>query len=80
MKLQSLIIDVVKNFEICLMDIYGGLLMRNNIIENSGNVIYVNTISNIVIAVTSYFKPTIFVRIDFIQEYIEPFILNDMYS
>ena len=43
-------------------------------IGNSGNVIYVNPIKNIVIAVTSYFKPTIFDRIDFIQNYIEPFI------
>ena len=43
-------------------------------IGNSGNVIYVNSLENIVIAVTSYFKPTIFDRIDFIQKYIEPFI------
>ena len=51
----------------------------NNIyaaIGNSGNVIYVNPNENIVIAVTSYFKPTIFDRIDFIQEYIEPFIID----
>ena len=31
---------------------------------------------NIVIAVSSYFKPTIFDRVDFIQEYIEPFIME----
>ena len=43
-------------------------------IGNSGNVIYVNPEKNIVIAVSSYFKPTIFDRVDFIQEYIEPFI------
>ena len=43
-------------------------------IGNSGNVIYINTEKNIVIAVSSYFKPTIFDRVDFIQEYIEPFI------
>ena len=43
-------------------------------IGNSGNVIYVNPSENIVIAVTSYFKPTIFDRIDFIQKYIEPCI------
>lgn len=43
-------------------------------IGNSGNVIYINPNENIVIAVTAYFKPTIFDRIDFIQEYIEPFI------
>ncbi|MBM6799959.1 serine hydrolase, partial [Coprobacillus cateniformis] len=44
-------------------------------IGNSGNVIYVNPSDNIVIAVTSYFKPTIFDRIDFIQDYIEPYIM-----
>jgi CubicO group peptidase (beta-lactamase class C family) len=44
-------------------------------IGNSGNVIYVNPSNNIVIAVTSYFKPTIFDRIDFIQDYIEPYIM-----
>ncbi|MBQ2911118.1 MAG: serine hydrolase [Clostridia bacterium] len=43
-------------------------------IGNSGNVIYVNPEKNIVIAVSSYFKPTIFDRVDFIREYIEPFI------
>ena len=43
-------------------------------IGNSGNVIYVNPEKNIVVAVASYFKPTIFDRVDFIQEYIEPFI------
>ena len=43
-------------------------------IGNSGNVIYINHKSNIVIAVSSYFKPTIFDRIDFIQKFIEPFI------
>ena len=45
-------------------------------IGNSGNVIYVNSEKNIVIAVSSYFKPTIFDRVDFIQEYIEPFIME----
>lgn len=45
-------------------------------IGNSGNVIYINSEKNIVIAVSSYFKPTIFDRVDFIQEYIEPFITN----
>ena len=43
-------------------------------IGNSGNVIYVNPTNNLVIAVTSYFKPTIFDRVDFLQKYIEPFI------
>lgn len=43
-------------------------------IGNSGNVIYVNPEKNIVIAVSSYFKPTIFDRVDFIREYIEPLV------
>lgn len=43
-------------------------------IGNSGNVIYVNPEKSIVIAVTSYFKPTIFDRVDFIQKYIEAFV------
>ncbi|MCR4734537.1 MAG: beta-lactamase family protein [Treponema sp.] len=42
-------------------------------IGNSGNVIYVNPGKNLVVAVASYFKPTIFDRVDFIQKYIEPF-------
>ena len=50
---------------------------RKNIysaIGNSGNVIYINPEKNVVVAVASYFKPTIFDRVDFIQKYIEPFI------
>ena len=43
-------------------------------IGNSGNVIYVNPEKDVVVAVASYFKPTIFDRVDFIQQYIEPFI------
>ena len=43
-------------------------------IGNSGNVIYVNPEKNIVVAVASYFKPTVFDRVDFIREYMEPFI------
>ena len=43
-------------------------------IGNSGNVIYIHPEKNIVISVSSYFKPTIFDRIDFIQEYIEPML------
>lgn len=43
-------------------------------IGNSGNVIYINPEKNIVISVAAYFKPTIFDRVDFIQEYVEPFI------
>ena len=41
-------------------------------IGDSGNVIYVNSDKNIVIAVTSTFKPLVFDRVDFIQKYIEP--------
>ena len=43
-------------------------------IGNSGNVIYVNPEKDIVVTVASYFKPTVFDRVDFIREYIEPFI------
>ena len=43
-------------------------------IGNSGNVIYVHPEKNIVIAVASYFKPTIFDRVDFIQKYIKSFV------
>ena len=43
-------------------------------IGNSGNVIYINPEKDIVVAVASYFKPTVFDRVDFIQDYIEPFI------
>ena len=46
-------------------------------IGNSGNVIYVNPEKKSVISVSSYFKPTVFDRVDFIQEYMEPFI-NEM--
>ncbi len=45
-------------------------------IGNSGNVIYVDPGKNTVISVASYFKPTIFDRVDFIREYIEPFIVG----
>jgi len=41
-------------------------------IGNSGNVIYINKLKNIVVSVTSYFKPTVFDRVDFIRDYIEP--------
>ena len=43
-------------------------------IGNSGNVIYVNPEKNLVVAVASYFKPTIFDRVDFIRDHIEPFV------
>jgi CubicO group peptidase (beta-lactamase class C family) len=41
-------------------------------IGNSGNVIYVNPAENITIAVSSYFKPTVFDRVDFIEEVLLP--------
>ena len=40
-------------------------------IGNSGNVIYINHRKDLVVAVSSYFKPTIFDRIDFIKKQIE---------
>ena len=45
-------------------------------IGNSGNVIYVDPENDLVIAVTSYFKPTVFDRVDFIEEHIKSFILG----
>lgn len=45
-------------------------------IGDSGNVIYVNCDKNIVISVTATFKPLVFDRVQFIREYIEPFILE----
>ena len=45
-------------------------------IGNSGNVIYINHEKNVVVAVASYFKPTVFDRVDFIREFIEPFIFE----
>lgn len=46
-------------------------------IGNSGNVIYVNPEKQLVVAVASYFKPTIFDRVDFIQQHIEPFVCGN---
>ena len=57
--------------------LWWGIDTKQNIysaIGNSGNVIYVNPQKNIVISVASYFKPTIFDRVDFIREYIETFV------
>ena len=45
-------------------------------IGNSGNVIYVDPTQNLTVAVASYFKPTIFDRVDFIQEYIVPMLIS----
>ena len=44
-------------------------------IGNSGNVIYVNPETNVVAGVSSYFKPTVFDRVDFIEEVLLPTIL-----
>ncbi|MBR2794906.1 MAG: serine hydrolase [Solobacterium sp.] len=41
-------------------------------VGNSGNVIYVNPEDNITAAVSSYFKPTVFDRVDFIEEILLP--------
>ena len=40
-------------------------------IGNSGNAIYINPRKDLIVAVSSYFKPTVFDRIDFIKEQIE---------
>lgn len=40
-------------------------------IGNSGNVIYINPRKDLVVAVSGYFKPTVFDRIDFIKKQIE---------
>jgi len=44
-------------------------------IGNSGNVIYIDSENSLVISVTSYFKPTVFDRIDFIEEKLKPYFL-----
>ena len=43
-------------------------------IGNSGNVIYVNPEEKTVVAISSYFKPTVFDRIDFIEQKLLPLI------
>lgn len=45
-------------------------------IGNSGNVIYIDHDNSLVISVTSYFKPTIYDRIDFIEGVLKPNILE----
>ena len=42
-------------------------------IGNSGNVIYVDPEENIVVSVASYFKPTVFDRVDFIEDILLPY-------
>lgn len=41
---------------------------------NSGNVIYIDPQKNVVVAVASSFKPTVFDRVDFIEEHIMPLL------
>ncbi len=45
-------------------------------IGNSGNVLYIDPESETVIAITAYFKPTVFDRIDFIETELKPFLLH----
>jgi CubicO group peptidase (beta-lactamase class C family) len=45
-------------------------------IGDSGNVIYINSEKEIVVGITAYFKPMVFDRVDFIQQVIEPYLLN----
>jgi len=45
-------------------------------IGNRGNVLYIDSENRLVISVTSYFKPTVFDRIEFIEECIKPCILG----
>lgn len=42
-------------------------------IGNSGNVIYVNPEENFSAAISSYFKPTVFDRVDFIEDILLPY-------
>ena len=44
-------------------------------IGNSGNVIYVNPGEDITAAVSSFFRPTVFDRVDFIEEVLLPCFL-----
>ena len=45
-------------------------------IGNSGNVIYINEEQRAVVSVTSYFKPTVMDRVDFIEDVLLPSLLN----
>lgn len=55
----------------------------NNVIAaigDGGNVIYVNRKYNIVVAVTGYFKPMVFDRVEYIEKNIVEALLNDNIS
>lgn len=45
-------------------------------VGNSGNVIYVNPEENTVAAVSSYFKPNVFDRVDFIEDILIPHLMQ----
>lgn len=45
-------------------------------IGNSGNVIYIDSENDLVVAVTAYFKPTVFDRVEFIEEVLKTYILK----
>ena len=45
-------------------------------VGNSGNVIYADTENDTVVAVASYFRPTVFDRVDLIRDIIEPAVLG----
>ena len=49
-------------------------------IGNSGNVIYINPQKELVVAVSGYFKPTVFDRIDFIKGQIEEKLLGEHFQ
>lgn len=46
-------------------------------IGNSGNVIYVDPENNLTVAVSSFFKPTVFDRVDFIEDVIVPEMIKE---
>jgi CubicO group peptidase (beta-lactamase class C family) len=47
-------------------------------IGNSGNVIYVDPERDVAVGVASYFKPTVFDRIDFIEDVLLPAVEGGM--
>lgn len=52
------------------------LSCRNQGVGNSGNIIYIDPTNNLVVSVASFFKPTVFDRVDFIENIIKPYILD----
>lgn len=45
-------------------------------IGDSGNTLYLDSESKVVIAITSYFKPSVLERVNLSEEYIKPFIIE----